>query len=314
MTFPLADTEERFEAVVDDESALRPGVDRLLGRLDLRGEPVRYPDGSLPVYRVGEHVLKLFPAVHLEELPTERDVLRAVHGRLPVPTPAVREAGEVDGWGYVLMERLRGTGLVEVWPTLDAAGRESVARQVGEALAVLHDLPSPVDHPADWSSFVAARRVAPRRPVDPAWADRVDEFLDRVDLGADEPVLAHTEVMSAHLLVEGTRLTGLIDFEPAMRAAREYEFVATGIFLTRGDQAANRALYTGYGRPVDPLRVMAYTLLHVYSNLAWYLREVPPPADVDTLDALARHWFGSAPVRPSSRTMDADAEAREARP
>lgn len=102
---------------------------------------------------------------------------------------------------------------------------------------------------------------------------------------------AHTEVMSAHLLVDEGRLTGLFDFEPAMRAAREYEFVATGVFLTRGERAANKALHDGYGRTVDPRKVPACTLLHVYSNVARYLREVPTGAT--TLDDLADHWFGT---------------------
>lgn len=31
------------------------------------------------------------------------------------------------------------------------------------------------------------------------------------------------------------RLTGLIDFEPAMRGAREYEFAAVSVFFAEGD-------------------------------------------------------------------------------
>jgi hygromycin-B 7''-O-kinase len=90
----------------------------------------------------------------------------------------------------------------------------------------------------------------------------------------------------------------LFDFEPAMRGATEYEFVATGLFLTRGDRGAHRVLLEGYGhRDIDeelPRRLLAYALLHVYSNLAWYLREVPPRHETK-LDALAQHWFGVNP-------------------
>ncbi len=38
---------------------------------------------------------------------------------------------------------------------------------------------------------------------------------------------------------------------------------------------------------------MAYTLLHIYSNLPWYLREMPA-APRATLDSLAEAWFGTA--------------------
>ncbi|WP_367130517.1 phosphotransferase family protein [Saccharothrix sp. HUAS TT1] len=293
MSFPPAATEDQFDALDDD--ALRPGVEALCDHLDLSGDVERFADGSLPVYSVGpHHVLKLFPTVHLDEVATERDVLAAVHGRLPVPTPGLRAAGEFGGWGYVLMERLRGASLRDVWPGLAAGARRDVARQVGEALAALHAITPPMP-PVDWPGFVRTQRdgcVARQRDrnLAPEWLEQVPDFLDSVDLGRPEPVLAHTEVMSAHLLIDGGRLTGLFDFEPAMRAAPEYEFVATGVFLTRGDRGANRALLGGYGRAVDPRRVLAYALLHVYSNLAWYLREAPTRAR--TLDELAEHWFG----------------------
>lgn len=296
VTFPLADTEELYDAVAEDEQALRPGVEALCRHLGLDGDVERFADGSLPVYSVGErHVLKLFPAVHLDEVATERDLLEAVHGRLPVRTPELFAAGEFGGWGFVHMERLHGDVVKDVWPGLDEAGRKSIARQVGEALAALHEIEPPVKEPADWGRFVegqtsgcVARQVS--RGLDPAWVEQIPDFLDSVDLRDAETVLTHTEVMSAHLLTADGEVTGLFDFEPAMRAAREYEFVATGVFLTRGETGPKQALLHGYGRAVDPREVMAYTLLHVYSNLAWYLREVPTTAT--TFDGLAEHWFG----------------------
>ncbi|MEV0675768.1 aminoglycoside 3'-phosphotransferase/choline kinase family protein [Actinosynnema sp. NPDC050436] len=294
--FPVAETEAQFERIAADERVLRPAVDALCRHLGLDGAVERFADGSLPVYAVGaRHVLKLFPAVYAGEVATERDVLDAVAGRLPVATPEVLGAGEFGGWGYVHMSRLHGTSLVDVWPGLDGTGRRDVARQVGEALAVLHTITPPVAHPADWGAFVArqAAGCAARqegRGLAPAWLEQIPDFLASVDLSDPDLVLTHTEVMSAHLLVRDGRLSGLVDFEPAMRAAREYEFVATGVFLTRGDGDANAALRAGYGREVDPRRVMAYALLHVYSNLPWYLREVPTGAT--TLDGLAEHWFG----------------------
>src|SRR5437867_1246774 len=41
--------------------------------------------------------------------------MRALEGRLPVPTPEVQAAGELDGWGYVPMTRLRGEILSSAW-------------------------------------------------------------------------------------------------------------------------------------------------------------------------------------------------------
>lgn len=45
-----------------------------------------------------------------------------------------------------------------------------------------------------------------------------------------------------------------------------------------------------YGRVPDARRVMAYALLHVYSNMPWYMREMPAG---ETFDDLAVRWFGA---------------------
>jgi hygromycin-B 7''-O-kinase len=301
-TFPLADTEERFAAVVRDEALLRPGVDALCAHLGVSGDVERFADGSLPVYAIGdEHVLKLFPAVHLDEVAVESGVLAAVHGALPVPTPEVRAAGEFGGWGHVLMRRLHGESLEEVWPRLGPAERGRVCGQIGESLRALHDVPPPAHlAPADWGDFVTRQRAGcvarqAARGLAPEWLEQVDEFLDGVELGDPEPVLLHTEVVSEHLLVSPDLvLSGLFDFEPAMRGAPEYEFVATGIFVAGGDRAAHRALLDSYGCERDealPRRLLAYTLLHRYSNLPWYLKEMPESSE-RRLPELAERWFG----------------------
>jgi hygromycin-B 7''-O-kinase len=103
--------------------------------------------------------------------------------------------------------------------------------------------------------------------------------------------------MRQHLLVESKgawHVSGLIDFEPAMLGAPEYELSAVGIFLTCAEPGLLRAFLDAYGAEADdelPLRIMAYTLLHRYSDLRWYLERLPVPDDVGDLEGLARRWF-----------------------
>ena len=91
--------------------------------------------------------------------------------------------------------------------------------------------------------------------------------------------------------------SGIVDFEPAMLGAPEYEFASVGIFLSCGSGPALRALLLAYGYPESDLglplqrRLMAYLLLHRYSNLRWFLDRLPVPRDVTTLDAVAARWF-----------------------
>lgn len=311
----MVDTDEAFDALIGDDAALRPGVEALLraNGVDPAGL-TRYQDGSLPVYAAGELVLKLFPQVCAEDYLVEAGVLGAVEGRLPIATPAVHAAGEHGGWGYVIMGRLPGVSLATTWEHTTVADRDRIAGQLGETMATLHAVPPPGIvgwQPADWPGFVAEQRagcVAHQRSrgLTADWLDQLPGYLDEVDaaggLADTEPVLLHTEIMRQHLLVTehpsgGWRLSGLFDFEPAMRGAREYEFAAVGVFGSEGDARFLRGCLTGYGYRADQLdhalsrRLLAWTLLHRYSNLPGYLRRLPAP-ERPTMDALADRWFG----------------------
>ncbi len=305
---PLVETDEEWDAVVPDEAVVRPGAEDLCARLGLAGLPLeRFSEGTQPVYAVGgAHVLKLYPKAAAQDGVTEARVLDHLAGRLPVPTPELRDAGEYEnGWRYVLMSRLRGTELTRAWPGSSPARRERIATEAGEALAALHALdPEPLADalgPGDWGAFTDRQRAGTvgrqrERELPDAWLERIPAFLDATELPRDpERVLLHTEFMRQHLLVDGTtgRLSGLFDFEPAMIGDRAYDFVGVGLFVTRAEPGLMARFAAGYGGTVDPRTAMAWTLLHVYSNLPWYLREVPPPPGADTLEALAEHWFGT---------------------
>jgi hygromycin-B 7''-O-kinase len=307
-SLPEAGTEAQFATVRHDEARLRPGVLAPCHRLGQRGVDVtRFPDGSLPVYAVGDRlVLKLYPPISQEHWQIEDGVLRTIDGRLPVPTPRVEQAGEFGDWRYVLMTRLRGEPLTEVWPRTGEQDRDRLATELGIALAALHQITIGTLGPPDWQHFLADQRagcVARQRArgLSVRWATQIPEFLDSVSLPPSSPVLLHTEVMREHLLAArepdgGWSLSGLYDFEPAMMGDREYEFASVGLFVSRGDARFLRRLLTAYGYPDDRLdtalqrRLLAYTLLHRYSDLSWYLEEMPEPP-LPTLDALAEHWW-----------------------
>ncbi|MFJ8632100.1 phosphotransferase family protein [Streptomyces sp. NPDC093568] len=305
---PRVETDEEWDAVVPDETVMRPGAEDLCSRLGLAGLPLtRFPDGSQPVYAVGgEHVLKLFPAAAAEDGEAEGRVLSHLQGRLPVPTPRVHDAGAYEnGWRYVLMSRLGGENLAGAWERIPRADRERIVAEIGEALAVLHAVdPTPLADvlgPGDWGAFVdrqSAGAVERQRghELPAAWLEQIPGFLASVPLPrAPRLSLLHTEVMQQHFLVDpdGWRLTGLFDFEPAMIGDRAYDFVGVGVFVTRGDPQLMARLVKSYGTPLDPAELLAYTLLHVYSNLPWYLRESGAPAD-GRLRSLAESWFGTA--------------------
>jgi hygromycin-B 7''-O-kinase len=312
---PTVDTDEQWDAVVPDEAVMRPGVEDLCGRLGLAGAPLdRFTEGSQPVYAVGDElVLKLFPGAAADDGIVEARVLSHLEGRLPVPTPRVHATGAYEnGWRYVLMSRLPGEDLAVAWPRLPRADRERLITEAGETLAALHALgPGPLTDalgPGDWGAFLAGQRAdvvrrQRERGLPESWLEQIPGFLDAVPLSDDPPrVLLHTEFMRQHLLVGrgpagcsaggGPTLTGLFDFEPAMIGDRAYDFVGVGLFVTRGEPGLLGRFMEAYGRTFEPRELLAHTLLHVYSNLPWYLRELPAPS-LPTLDAVAEAWFDS---------------------
>ena len=116
-------------------------------------------------------------------------------------------------------------------------------------------------------------------------------------------MLLHTEIRRHHLFaVEAHggawRLSGLVDFDHAIRGAREYEFVPVGIHVARGDSRFMRRMLTSYGYTRGQLdrdfcqRLLAWAILHKYSNLASWLRRRPGPRR-PTLASLADRWFST---------------------
>ncbi|WP_055493367.1 phosphotransferase family protein [Streptomyces sp. TP-A0356] len=306
---PSVDTYDQLEAMVSDEALLRPAALDLCDQMGLVGLALRrFDDGSRPVYALGgDMVLKLYPRFETAEAVTEARVLAHLWGQLPLPTPRLLATDEYhNGWRFVLMSRLRGLSVHDAWPRLTAAEKDRIVTEAAGTLAALHARDyaplTDVVGPSDWPSFLRRRRAHMldhhrRNGTPEPWLSQIPAFLDSVPLPTSTGLaLLHTEFMREHLTIDmrdGRRLTGLFDFEPAMIGDPAYDFASVGLFITRADPRQLRRFYEAYGRaPHDPYQLLAYALLHRYSDLPLYLRELPTPAE-PRLEALAELWFGT---------------------
>ncbi len=307
---PAPETDEAFHAVdraTDYAAALRVIAERVA--IDASATPVRFEDGSLPVFSLAGRVVKLYPPSCEGSYQNERAVLEHVEGALPIMTPRVEAASALEQWHYIVMSRVPGRPLRACLHEVPSRERARLFSGLGEAIGRLHALATETLPSTDWATMVQRQRAGcvarhRRLGLDEAWLARIDPFLDAIlpDLPVGGPYgLLHTEVMQEHVFVEKRagrfEPSGLIDFEPSRVGPPGYELASVGLFLSEGDRVLFRAFLDGLGLAradggtALARRCMAWALLHRYANLHWWLRRLPARSARRSIDDLAGEWF-----------------------
>jgi hygromycin-B 7''-O-kinase len=253
-----------------------------------------FPTGSDVVIDCGAHVFKMTAPRWTDEIRTEHEVLARVHGQLGLDTPEPLAIGELDGWPYLLMSRLDGRALADVWPELDSGERRRLAGEMGELVARLHALPVAEEEAARWPEFLERmRRQAKKRlGADGAtedWAERVEPFLDALEpMSPRRPRLLHTEIHDQHVLVSERdgrwELSGLIDFADGRVGHPYYEVPALAEFIFQGERPLMHAFLRAYGLSEPALddglarELCGWSLLHRFGSLPRMLKAVGAPS------------------------------------
>ena len=212
---------------------------------DLAGLPVhgRVHGWDNITWRLGDELAARFPVRSLSAplVAQEQRWLPHLAGLLPVLVPApvrVGRPGTGFPWAWSVVPWLAGTTAA----TTDVAARSSWAVDLAEALGALHR-PAPPDAPHNPFRGVPLAMRAPLvgpRLADPA-LPHTDALTDAWEDGlaarayAGPPLWVHGDPHPANLLVDGGRLSGLIDFgdlcagDPASDLATAWlTFDATG--------------------------------------------------------------------------------------
>ena len=247
-------------------------------------------DGSCVVFAAGKHhVIKLFPPYHGRLYEAELVVAEHVFGRLSIATPEIYAHGTFDEWSYLVMSRLQGTYLSDIWDRLDHVNQVHLVTEVAEVLAQLHALPINnlpyLDD--DWKKFVEGRvngcvQRHREQGVPENWLQQIPDFLAHasplypLDFAS---VIVSGDIHQYHLLARlehsQWQLTGLFDFDDALLGFCEYDLAAAGLFLMAGRSMLLRPFLLTYGYAASDLnehlshRLLAYTLLHRYRPFNW---------------------------------------------
>lgn len=309
MKLPNADQSE-FEQRLHDP-AWREVAATICARHGLPYESLRRsPQGENVIYSVASsHIIKIYGPAR-DQFRRERASLRfAADKSLGVATPEVLHEGEVEGWPYLVMSRLAGRLMRDVWQVIEQEERIEIVSQLGAAMSELHAHPAPSDEPAlarDWEAFVtrqAGEAVERQRALgaNPEWVESLPAFLaSRLPLLPQTfaPVLLHGDIHPGNLLLARDRATGrwravgLFDFGDSFNGPAEYEFVAPGVLLVQGDRPLQRAMLQAYGYADAQLdetlraRLMLLTVLYECSDLSKYALRLAPDAANLTLAEL----------------------------
>ncbi len=308
---PKFQTEAEFNALRCTPEPWLLAIRALCERHDLHGDIHLFDQGSCVLFGIGEHwVIKLYEPAFIEHFHNERNVLLQVHGSLPVPTPQLQAAEMLEGWGYIIMSRLPGQSLNLVWSSLKPSDRARIAEQAGALTAAFHQLPiGDISlFSAPWRDFGAMQRegcAAQHRShgyLPESTLDAIDALVESIEVENHSPVLLHTEITSHNLVADQTpdghwTLSGLVDFEPSMLGPPEYDLVAPAIFVCRGDGDLLRRTLRAYGYTDSQQdralqrRLMGYTLLHRYSHLGFFWRQLSEAPLPEGLRELTEGFF-----------------------
>lgn len=315
--FPSFDGPAGFDRIRADLEAFRPAVLAVCQRhgLATSGLSAFAHGTNVVVSNDAGQIIKLFPPFLRHQFEAERLSLARFHGEVPATTPELLQEAELDGWPYLVMSRLPGRPLEEVWPALGDAERVEALARIGEIMRAAHALPTEGLESIDlgWDAFVE-RQIAgcegrhrrmglPGHLVSqlPSYLESARPLLPRSVV----PVLLTGEYTPENLLATRTgerwSVTGIIDFADACLGPREYDLLGPCLFLAAGSADLQRAFLCSYGYPTTDLtpalsrKLMALSLLHRYSNLRFQLRMDGWESQVSSLTELEqRIWPFSA--------------------
>ncbi len=267
----------------------------------------RSPQGENIIFFVDDAVVIKIFAPFRGQYRREAAALEFAHGKSGIETPEIVHTGELEGWPYLVMTRLAGIPMREVWSSIETRERLEIVSRLGAAVRELHAHDAPLSEPdlnRDWRDFIErqARTCVERQRAcgaNPQWLESLPAYITarlKMLLTGDRPVLLHGDVHPGNVLLaeRGGRwqVTGLFDFGDSFCGFHEYEFVAPGVLMVQGNRDLQRAmlLVYGYGEAQLDLnlraRLMMLTVLYECSDLRKYALRLAPEAIHLTLDAL----------------------------
>lgn len=254
-------------------------------------------EGTNIVYALGnESVIKIYPPIHKEHYLSESLVLKNLQGKLSIKTPILEYEGEISGWPYVVISRIKGSSLEGLWENLEYSNKIIIIRELATLIREVHSLPTEGLEVIDchWPEFIKKQinhcQVQHQNThLSECLIQQMFAYLEPIKedlLTIEKPVILTGEYTPMNLIVQQKgsvwHIEGLIDFGDSMLGLPEYDLLGPGCFLIQGDKSLLREFLKAYGFSLDSFsadrldelshKLTALMLLHRYSNLEVQIR------------------------------------------
>lgn len=234
----------------------------------------------------GERVIVKIP-YNKGKLVREQRVLARLQGALPVPAVLDVWQGDEEIAGALLLSAIPGKSIT-------GSVSASMAYQMGQLLAHLHEIPAPgfgqdtvngfeYVHGNRWFQFVedsfSTWGSDCQTTLDHDLYKKCCLYFERTLSGMPEPNKAsmiHMDFRPGNLLAQGNVLTGVIDFESARGGAVELDFVKTKSYVWDVYPATKREFMNGYrsvsAAPDLETCLPFYTFFNAFGGVSWCKR------------------------------------------
>ncbi len=272
----------------------------------------RIPTGSNALFGLGDEVVvKLVPPNWRRQGDKEILVAPLLENKLSLHTPRLIGSGEIDNWIFVILSRLEGTLLADVWPSLDLEQKRSIMTQTGKVLREFHTVTfdENIAIKVDWSSYVQAlvSGCMARHQRNMMPTALLTEVIPYIEAAGDfaqptELRFIHMDVHPWNLMAkqeEGRwKLDGLLDFGDAIVGNNDrFELLTPMIFMAQGNPLLLNSLMESYGA-VDDIsasalqrQLAACMLIRPDSDVMFCMQQVPVTGPRDTWAQVAAQLF-----------------------
>lgn len=231
---------------------------------------------------------------------------------LSVAVPELIAGGELNEWVYVVMNRLSGRCLADVWPSLSREQKRPLMRHVGELMREFRQLPLPETSSlmvGDWQDYIkkltneCMERHERCGVPEPLLSSVMDYIREAEALSpVDELHFIHMDIHPWNLMAEQVdgqwQITGLLDFGDAIFGQNcLFEINTPALFMAQGDRQLLAEMLDGYQwqspTDLDGLRqaMMATALIRTASDITFVMKQVPETAPRDSWESIAHQLF-----------------------